>query len=165
MEETTNSLQVTFLGYVGCITVGIGYGIGKKVAAVPPEDYPKAIMLEAIGQAICIMGIAASKASVAVFLLRIVILKWHKAFLWFCIVSTTLWCTVTTILLFLQTKPTAFLWDHMIPGGVQRFDFTPVGLSMGGKSQPLPSISFWIKSVESMSPAWIQRIFYIKDLD
>lgn len=113
--------------------MGVQYGIGKRYADVPPEDYSKAIMWEAVGQAICIMGIAASKSSVAVFLLRIVILKWHKWLLWFCIVSTTIWCTVTTILLFLQTKPTAFLWDRTIVGGRQVFDFTPVGLSMGCK--------------------------------
>lgn len=130
-EPLANHLQITFIGYVGCITVGVQYGIGKRYADVPPADYSKAIMWEAIGQAICIMGIAASKSSVAVFLLRIVILKWHKWLLWFCIMSTTIWCTVTTILLFLQSKPTAFLWDRTIPGGRQVFDFTPVGLSMG----------------------------------
>ena len=90
-------------------------------------------MWEAIGQAICIMGIAASKSSVAVFLLRIVILKWHKALLWFCIISTTIWCTVTTVLLFVQTTPVAFLWDRTIVGGRQNFNFTPAGLSMGCK--------------------------------
>ena len=105
----TNHLQITFIGYVGCITVGVQYGIGKRYADVPPEDYSKAIMWEVIGQAICIMGIAASKSSVAVLLLRIVVLKWHRWLLWFCIVSTTTWCTVTTVLLFLQSKPTAFL--------------------------------------------------------
>lgn len=79
------------------------------------------------------MGIAASKSSVALFLLRIVLLKWHKAILWFCIVSTTLMCTITTTLLFLQCRPAAFLWDHTIEGGVCWLDFTSVGLTMGGK--------------------------------
>ncbi|KAF1967959.1 hypothetical protein BU23DRAFT_481807 [Bimuria novae-zelandiae CBS 107.79] len=124
----------TFIGYVVCITVGVSYGLGKKHAAVLPEDYSKAVMWEAIGQGICIMGIAASKSSVAVFLLRIVVEKWHKALLWFCIASTTVWCTVTTILLFVQCEPAAFLWDREIEGGVQRFDFTPVGLCMGSWS-------------------------------
>lgn len=123
--------------------MGVQYGIGKKFAAVPPADYSKAIMWEAIGQAICIMGIAASKSSVAVFLLRIVILKWHKWLLWFCIISTTIWCTITTILLFCQTTPTAFLWDRTIVGGKQNFNFTPIGLSMGCKS-PSRSITLWV---------------------
>lgn len=129
-----DGLQITFIGYAGCINVGITYGIGKKSAAVPLEDYSKAIMWEAIGQGVCIMGIAASKSSVAVFLLRIVVLKWHKALLWLCIVSTTIWCIVTTTLLFLQCSPTAFIWDRSIAGGFQRYDFTPVGLAMGAWS-------------------------------
>ncbi|PVH93927.1 hypothetical protein DM02DRAFT_694622 [Periconia macrospinosa] len=125
---------VTLIGYVACISIGTTYGIGKKFAAVPTQDYPKAIMWEAIGQAICIMGIAASKGSVALFLLRIVIHKWHVVALWFCIVSTTIMCTVTTVLLFVQCKPTAFLWDQTIPGGVCWLNFTIVGLTMGAWS-------------------------------
>lgn len=124
--------RVTFVGYVACISVGVQYGIGKKFADVPPADYSKAIMWEAIGQGICIMGIAASKGSVAIFLLRIVLKKWHVAVLWFCIVSTTILCIITTTLLYLQCKPTAFLWDHTILGGYCWLNFTPVGLSMGG---------------------------------
>jgi hypothetical protein len=90
-------------------------------------------MWEAIGQGICILGIALSKSSVAVFLLRIVVRRWHVYVLWFCIVSTSILCIITTTLLFLQCKPTAFLWDHSIEGGVCWLNFTHVGLSMGGK--------------------------------
>lgn len=89
-------------------------------------------MWEAIGQGICIMGIAASKSSVALFLLRIVLNAWHKAILWFCIISTTILCIITTTLLYAQCRPTAFLWNHTIPGGYCWLDFTKVGLTMGG---------------------------------
>jgi hypothetical protein len=99
-------------------------------------SYSKAIMWEAIGQAICIMGIAASKGSVAIFLLRIVLKKWHIAVLWFCIVSTTVLCVITTTLLFVQCKPTAFLWDQTIEGGYCWLSFTQVGLVMGGMYLP-----------------------------
>ena len=78
------------------------------------------------------MGIAASKASVALFLLRIVLRRWHIALLWSVIVSTTIFCTITTALLFLQCKPVSFLWDPTIPGGYCPIDFTEIGISMGG---------------------------------
>ena len=133
MKRDTDIEQATLIGYVACISVGVTYGIGRKFATVPPQDYSKAIMWEAIGQGICIMGIAASKGSVALFLLRIVILRWHKVALWFCIISTTIICIVTTVLLFLQCKPTAFLWDQTIAGGVCWLNFTIVGLFMGCK--------------------------------
>ena len=118
---------------MACVSVGTSYGVGKKFAAVPRGDYSKAIMWEAIGQAICIMGIAASKGSVALFLLRIVIYRWHVIALWFCIVSTTIMCTITTTLLFVQCRPTAFLWDQTIEGGKCWLNFTVVGLTMGCK--------------------------------
>ena len=95
-------------------------------------DYSKSIMWEAIGQGICIMGIAASKWSVAIFLLRIVLKKWHIALLWFCIASTGVLCIITTMLLYMQCRPTAFLWDQTIEGGYCWLNFTPVGLNMGG---------------------------------
>jgi hypothetical protein len=80
------------------------------------------------------MGIAASKGSVALFLLRIVLKKWHIVFLWFCIVSTTICCIITTTLLFVQCKPSAFLWDQSIEGGYCWLNFTQVGLVMGAWS-------------------------------
>ncbi|KAF2679917.1 hypothetical protein K458DRAFT_258432, partial [Lentithecium fluviatile CBS 122367] len=120
---------VTFILFVTFTSVGIAYGVGKKSYLIPAADHPKAIMWEAIGQGICIMGIAASKASVALFLLRIVIRKWHKLLLWICIISTTILCTITTILLFLQCKPAAYLWDRTIPGGRCWLNFTPVGIT------------------------------------
>jgi hypothetical protein len=107
-------------------------------------------MWEAIGQGVCVVrisdstaileltrrlvqiGIAASKASVALFLLRIVMKKWHVALLWGCIVTTTVFSCITTILLFVQCKPYAFLWDQKIPGGFCWLNFADVALTMGG---------------------------------
>ncbi|KAH7066270.1 hypothetical protein BKA63DRAFT_158866 [Paraphoma chrysanthemicola] len=127
---------ITLIGYAGCISVGINYGVGRKTVDIVRLDlnYSKAIMWEAIGQGICIMGIAASKGSVAIFLLRIVLKKWHIALLWFCIASTTVLCIITTTLLFVQCKPTAFLWDQSIEGGYCWLNFTEVGLTMGAWS-------------------------------
>ncbi|KNG49035.1 hypothetical protein TW65_04017 [Stemphylium lycopersici] len=126
----------TFIGYVACISVGITYGVGKQTADIIrlELDYSKSIMWEAIGQGICIMGIAASKGSVALFLLRIVAKRWHVAILWFCIVTTTILCTITTSLLYAQCIPTAFLWDRTIQGGYCWLNFTQVGLTMGAWS-------------------------------
>ncbi|ORY15011.1 hypothetical protein BCR34DRAFT_598717 [Clohesyomyces aquaticus] len=146
----------SFLGYVSCVTVGIGYGIGKKYAAVAPVDYSKAIMWEAIGQGICIMGIATSKGSVALFLLRIVVGRRHIVLLWFCIISTPILCIITTTLLFLQYRPTSFLWDHTIEGGVCWLNFTNVGLTMGGKCE-LTTYSYKADDI----PAWSAAMDFV----
>ncbi|KAA8622941.1 hypothetical protein PtrV1_04247 [Pyrenophora tritici-repentis] len=127
---------ITFVGYVGCISVGVTHGVGKKTADIIrlELDYSKSIMWEAIGQGICIMGIAASKGSVAIFLLRIVMKRWHVAILWFCIITTAILCTITTTLLYTQCIPSAFLWDRTIKGGYCWLNFTQVGLTMGAWS-------------------------------
>lgn len=124
------------MGFVGCVSVGVTYGVGRKTADIVRMNlsYSKSIMWEAIGQGICIIGIAASKGSVAIFLLRIVIKRWHIALLWFCIASTTVLCVITTMLLYLQCRPTRFLWDQTVPGGYCWLNFTQVGLTMGGKN-------------------------------
>ncbi|KAF1955010.1 hypothetical protein CC80DRAFT_382070, partial [Byssothecium circinans] len=125
---------LTHIAFVLSISIGTTYGIGKRSSVIPTSDYPKAVMWEAIGQGICIMGIAASKGSVALFLLRIVVFKWHKAVLWFCIISTTVLCTITTTFLYTQCTPTAFLWDKSLAGGKCWLDFTDIGLTMGAWS-------------------------------
>ncbi|KAF2623176.1 hypothetical protein BU25DRAFT_442785 [Macroventuria anomochaeta] len=126
----------TFIAFIATTSVGITYGVGKKTEDIIRLglDNSKAIYWEAIGQGICIMGIAASKASVALFLLRIVLRRWHIALLWSVIISTTIFSTITTALLFLQCKPVSFLWDQTIPGGHCPINFTDVGLSMGAWS-------------------------------
>jgi hypothetical protein len=142
--------KMTLIGYVGCISVGVTHGVGRKTADIVrlDLDYSKAIMWEAIGQGICIMGIAASKGSVAIFLLRIVLKKWHIALLWFCITSTTVLCIITTTLLFMQCKPTAFLWDQTIEGGYCWLNFTQVGLTMGCMQS---LFFFFLKGADGMS--------------
>ncbi|KAF2186545.1 hypothetical protein K469DRAFT_749640 [Zopfia rhizophila CBS 207.26] len=125
---------ISFVLYVTCISVGTQYGVGKKFADVPLADYSQAIKWEAIGQGARILGIAASKGSVALFLLRIVVKKWHVAILWFCIASTTILCIITTTLLFLQCKPMEYLWDRKIAGGYCWLNFTIVELFMGAWS-------------------------------
>jgi hypothetical protein len=89
-------------------------------------------MWEVIGQGICILGIAASKASVALFLLRIVTARYQKTLLWTCIIVTSLLCMITTILLFVQCRPAAYLWDQNIPRGYCWLNFTPLGITTGG---------------------------------
>ena len=99
------------------------------------------------------MGIAASKGSVALFLLRIVVKQWHVGILWFCIISTTILCIITTALLYAQCIPTAFLWDRTIEGGYCWLNFTPVGLTMGAWSASMDFVlAILRKSTTSMTP-------------
>ncbi|KAF3003143.1 hypothetical protein E8E13_008760 [Curvularia kusanoi] len=127
---------IIFIAFIATTSIGINYGVGKKTEDIIRLglDNSKAIYWEAIGQGICIMGIAASKAAIALFLLRIVLRKAHIILLWSVVATTAIFATITTALLFLQCKPVAFLWDQTIPGGYCDINFTDVGLSMGAWS-------------------------------
>ncbi|OSS52702.1 hypothetical protein B5807_02425 [Epicoccum nigrum] len=127
---------IIFIAFIATISIGISYGVGKKTEDIARLglDNSKAIFWEAIGQGICIMGIAASKAAIALFLLRIVLRRWQIVLLWGVVATTTIFATITTVLLFVQCKPVAFLWDQAIPGGRCDINFTDVGLSMGAWS-------------------------------
>ncbi|MCJ1356587.1 MAG: hypothetical protein MMC33_006582 [Icmadophila ericetorum] len=69
-----------------------------------------------ICQPLAIMGIAVSRTSVAVLVLRILGPNsvWRKRFLWFSIASTLLISTLTSILLFVACKPVTGLWNPFI---------------------------------------------------
>lgn len=106
------------------------------------------------------MGAAVSKASVALFLLRTTVKRWHVVLLWICIASTTFLCTVTTILMFVQCKPVSFLWNQTIEYGHCWLAFTDVELIMGGTwSFHLSSTS--IKHTDVLSKAWSTAINFL----
>ncbi|KAJ4368604.1 hypothetical protein N0V86_009511 [Didymella sp. IMI 355093] len=132
----------TFIAFIATTSIGVSFGVGKTTEDIVRLglDNSKAIYWEAIGQGICIMGIAVSKAAIALFLLRIVVRKWHIALLWSVMISTLIFSTITTALLFLQCKPVSFLWDPTIPGGHCPINFTDVGLSMGAWSASMDFI-------------------------
>ncbi|KAF1930581.1 uncharacterized protein M421DRAFT_377119 [Didymella exigua CBS 183.55] len=131
-----------FIAFIATTSIGVSYGVGKTTEDIARLglDNSKAIFWEAVGQGICIMGIAVSKAAIALFLLRIVVRKWHIALLWSVMISTAIFSTITTALLFLQCKPVSYLWNPTIPGGHCPINFTDVGLSMGAWSAAMDFI-------------------------
>jgi hypothetical protein len=60
------------------------------------------------------MGIAASRSSVALLLLRIVVAKWHTRLLTAVVLVTMISCCVTTVLLFLQCKIMPSDWKQAV---------------------------------------------------
>lgn len=86
--------------------------------------------MEIAGQTCNIIAIATSKSAVAVFLLRLVIIPWHKAFLWFCIISTVIVCILCAVLDFFQSSPIAAMFDPSLPHTVN-FNFTANAIFSG----------------------------------
>lgn len=106
------------------------------------------------------MGIAVSKASVALLLLRIVVKKWHIYLLWATIATTTLLCCITTTLLFLQCSPAAFLWDRDTDGGFCWLNFTDVALVMGGSFSWPISYKHCLTRYQHGQPPWTLSLLH-----
>ncbi|KAL8383413.1 hypothetical protein RB595_006932 [Gaeumannomyces hyphopodioides] len=85
-------LIVTFLLlaiYSAFISAATHYGLGRRRVEISMDSYAQAMKLEIIGQAICIFNIATARAAVAFFLLRIVVERRHRVFVYACIVTNS----------------------------------------------------------------------------
>jgi hypothetical protein len=82
------------------------------------------------------VGIAASKASVAAFLLRITIHQWHKWVLYILILVVSLGCFVCALFDYIRCDPIESIWNFFIPGKcwMDAKGFTTLSAVVGGIS-------------------------------
>ncbi|KAF8862133.1 hypothetical protein BDZ45DRAFT_617703 [Acephala macrosclerotiorum] len=101
--------------YAASITVAALKGLGQHTSKLPLDDIMYSIRAEVIGQTFGLVGIATSKASVAAFLLRITIIKWHKWVLYFTLLSVSTTCFLCALFDFIRCDPIESIWNVMIP--------------------------------------------------
>ncbi|TGO08770.1 hypothetical protein BTUL_0192g00040 [Botrytis tulipae] len=121
---------VLFVAYTAFCTAAAIQGLGSHFADITPAQFVMSNKMEIAGQTCNIIAIATSKSAVAVFLLRLVIVRWHKIFLWVCIISTFIVCVSCAILDFFQSSPIAAVFDPSIPHTVN-FNFTANAIFSG----------------------------------
>ncbi|APA07333.1 hypothetical protein SS1G_13103 [Sclerotinia sclerotiorum 1980 UF-70] len=120
-----------FIGYTSFCTVAAVYGLGSHFLDITEAQFVLSNKMEVAGQTCNIIAIATSKSSVAVFLLRLVVVPWHKVFLWACIVSTFIVCIICATLDFFQCSPMPAIFNPSIPHTVN-FNFTANAIFSGG---------------------------------
>jgi len=83
-----------------------------------------------------LVGIAASKASVAAFLLRITIHQWHKWTLYILIFIVTVSCFICALFDYIRCDPIESIWNFFIPGKcwMDAKGFTTLSAVVGGIS-------------------------------
>ncbi|CAG8980608.1 hypothetical protein HYALB_00013763 [Hymenoscyphus albidus] len=124
---------VLFFLFCAFTTASSFSGLGALRKDLDPAAYSMAMKWELIGQSICIFAIPTSKSSVALFLLRIVVNKWHRYILWFCIVSTVIAGCTSAIGIFFQCVPVQKIWDPTVEG-YYKLKFIYMGLFTAGWS-------------------------------
>ncbi|KAF7914011.1 uncharacterized protein EAF01_000417 [Botrytis porri] len=121
---------ILFVAYTAFCTAAASQGLGSHFVNITAAQFVMSNKMEIAGQTCNIIAIATSKSAVAVFLLRLVIVPWHKVFLWTCIVSTVIVCVSCALLDFFQSSPIAAVFDPTLPHTVN-FNFTANAIFSG----------------------------------
>lgn len=85
----------------------------------------KATLYECIGQGFAIVGMAIAKASLGAFLLRLVVIPWHRWVIWFMLAFVVLASIAQVLVFWLSCVPLEFVYDRFIPGGHCPIDTRP----------------------------------------
>lgn len=82
-----------------------------------------------------IIGIATSKACVAFFLLRIVVILWHQIVLWVCVIAAAVICILCALFDFIRCDPVEGVWNPTVKAtcwmGTEAF--TDLSVGVGGQ--------------------------------
>lgn len=84
------------------VHIAANYGFGQDQSTLSHEDGATAHKWEIIGQTFIIVGMGMSKMSLALFLLRIVVERWHRISIWAVGGSLMFASSLTGILCWLQ---------------------------------------------------------------
>ncbi|RDL29797.1 uncharacterized protein BP5553_10662 [Venustampulla echinocandica] len=119
--------------YTAACTAAALEGFGRHGATLTSEQFVAATRAEIIGQTFCIIGIAASKASVAIFLLRITIVKWHRWILYFVMLAVSVICFFCALFDFVRCDPVAHVWNPPLPAKcfISDEDFASLSITVG----------------------------------
>lgn len=134
-SELTIHIQATLILYTSFTHVAKGYGFGRPIYDLEIEDAIQAIKWEMVGQSFSIVGMAVSKWSLGLFLLRLTVIKWHKTTIW-AVMGVLLADSIATVVAFwLQCSPPRAIFDlNLRPTAICDWDITPVAVLLGGKT-------------------------------
>lgn len=102
------------------------YGFGQHTMDISAEDVRKATKIEVISQCVVSLAMGLSKTAVAAFLMRIIVAAWHKAILWFWIVTIMAWSILLSISCFAQCRPVEAIWDARIKDKICPINLTDI---------------------------------------
>ncbi|TVY40801.1 hypothetical protein LOCC1_G006253 [Lachnellula occidentalis] len=102
---------VLLLAFSAAMTSAVMKGFGRHSTELTLTALVAATKAEIIGQTFCIIAIATSKVSVAIFLLRITIIQWHRMVLYFLMFALTIICILDALFDFIRCDPVAHVWN------------------------------------------------------
>ncbi|KAL4953577.1 hypothetical protein BDW69DRAFT_184368 [Aspergillus filifer] len=105
---------VLMVAFAGLCTASATYGMGVHASDLTDEEISRGMLLLLSGQSVIAIAMGISKCAVAAFLMRIVVNKWHKAFLWFWNITIMALSILLAVVVFAQCTPIASIWDSRV---------------------------------------------------
>ncbi|KAK0368048.1 hypothetical protein CLIM01_14595 [Colletotrichum limetticola] len=127
---------IFFLLYVVFLQVSLRYGFGQSISDIMSagslQDVADAIYWEMIGQTFAVLGMAISKISLGLFLLRIFTQIWHRVVIWAAIIGLMLVSVATAVLFWVQCVPVRAIYDvRLRPTASCDIQITPFAVTLG----------------------------------
>ncbi|KUI60570.1 hypothetical protein VP1G_07795 [Cytospora mali] len=129
-DHVYNLSGIFLLLYVVFLQISAEYGFGQDIITLSPDDAACAVMWEMIGQTFAVLGMALAKWSLGLFLLRIVVQRWHRVAIWSIMVSLLIVSLLTAVMFWVQCLPSASIFDQRVQGRCF-FKITQVSILLG----------------------------------
>ncbi|KAF6838776.1 hypothetical protein CPLU01_02309 [Colletotrichum plurivorum] len=127
-----NLAFVLFVAYDVLLTIASLHGFGRNISEIEEaSDVSSAILFEAIGQTVLVVGTVVSKTSLALFLLRLVTTRLHQVVILAPVVVLGLLVVASLVVFWLSCEPAEFLWNRLLPGGTCPIDPGPISTAAG----------------------------------
>ncbi|KAH8660612.1 hypothetical protein BX600DRAFT_383542 [Xylariales sp. PMI_506] len=129
--------NLSFVLLLACTTmvhISTLYGLGQNQAAIWDDSHDrltKALLYLIIAQIFGVSTMGVAKISLGLFLLRLVMIPWHRVAIWGAIAMLMVVTGVTSFVFTFQCVPPAYLWDKTIKGGHCPILITPFAILLG----------------------------------
>ncbi|KAB8236693.1 uncharacterized protein BDW43DRAFT_308370 [Aspergillus alliaceus] len=115
-DHVFNLGWVCLLLYTIFTTIAGKHGFGQPITNLEMDEAVQAVYMEMVGQTFAVLGMAIAKLSLGIFLLRIVVKRWHRVSIWISMVSLSLVSVLTAIIFWTQRLPSNSIYDPRVPG-------------------------------------------------
>ncbi|KAK8062103.1 hypothetical protein PG997_014200 [Apiospora hydei] len=106
---------VLIVAYSSLETVAAYHGYGQY--DLDGDTIARSTYFRMLGQTFSLIATGASKATVGLFLLRLVVVRWMIIAIWVVMAIMGILSTLATIFTWAACTPVVFTWDERIPGG------------------------------------------------
>lgn len=102
-------------GFAACCHLAANAGMGRHMAALEPPEIIETLKLTTIAQSVGISVTGFAKLALGLFLLRIVIVPWHRLAIWIPMLIVGAGCVLVVVCLWLQKTPVEAVYNPFIP--------------------------------------------------